>query len=221
MYVLLHQAQDSFSARLPENYNVNKFIKLPKKEKFGILEDLATNFFSTKSTNLSIANSSKITSKDLCLALPIEATQFSIVANNDVLANIFSSRDDFSHRFEVPAIHCNINSEVPNEKFESDNFKIPLPSLNEDYDRSDERVSEDNIICNIQAKSPDLKNYLHNRSKSDFNIAKRSGSNPSMSHGSTMSTTLVNSNVQFLAQCFHKKMRAGHRRKLTLPHLAV
>lgn len=97
---ILSQATGSMSTREPENYSVDKFIKLPKKEKFGVLEDLANNFFNS-TTNASNSNSSRVTSKDLCLAVPIDSKQYSIRYGDDTLANIFSAR--LSHIVRKPS----------------------------------------------------------------------------------------------------------------------
>lgn len=209
------------STREAESYNVDKFIKLPKKEKVGVLEELAHNFFSTTSTNVSHANSSRVTSKDMCLAVPIESNQYSIRFGDDTLANIFSARlsqivgkplleghrrQESDYVVDASSVPKDIEVSVP-ERFVRNNSKDDIPRFSEDQ------------ATNFDVNLPISSEFFHKRSKSDIPLSRSGGSQPVVSNGSTMATTLVNERIQFTPSCYHKKLKVGSRRKPTLPNL--
>lgn len=211
----------SLSTREPETYSVDKFIKLPKKERHGVLEDLANNFFSTSEIQ-SKSNSSRISKAELCIAKPIETNQYSIRCGDEALANIFSTR--LSQIVGNPALpsYRKMESFKNNEDCSlAIDVENSMPGRFQKHFTKEEplRYSVDNIK-DLDVCVPHSTDFFHKRSKSEFPLSTAVGSPPFASFGSgSMTTTLVNEKIQFTPSCFHKKLKAKPRRKPTLPNL--
>lgn len=190
---------------------------MQKKERSGVLEDLASNFFNYKSSSESQINTSRIKSKNI-LPSPIEINQVRVKVPDEALTgSLFRSGSNTARNPNFNDL-IKFGGRALKEHYLTEDINI-LPSK-----KSGKSANKEDKIIRTETKYSDekrlrLSEIFHKRSSTDNHLLTSTQNHPITNTRSTMTTTLLNENLKFNTARPHKKVKTNSFRQLLFPSL--